>query len=463
MPACRPTSSRFVARFSCFLCLICFLCLPVWTGQAQQRPADAADISRELLYHPAHRIEPSEQGLIFRAAQFTYRFDSSSGQWQVRREKNFAPAETGQAIKMYKTARLGTEYRFIGTSTDDQGTLEIRRGPEQDLKVEPFAPLVLWKRQQLAATWLDFLRQDAPSLTAEALAKDLEVADPEVADVADDGSFLWLAIRYSTSEGSVGIGTVVRLDPRTNEAKAYQPQGLATSSVTHVVAVGGALWLGTSRYGEGTIFVTQGLVRLDPNTGEVRSHLPQSSPLMGSIITALRAEGSLLWVATDAGMCRVTLPKEEWTCWRIVPTVRLAGPVPVSNRSGAPSGGQLPAGSYEVRWANAAFLEAITPDSIEGWVAAEDLEDYGRRNFDSNAYDLGNVSAGGITAMRLVAKPGGDPLAGAQVYRAPLERVGSPTAEGWQRVRAHVGWISRKDLEVTPIVQPASPGPAPPR
>ncbi len=463
MFACRLPSGRFVARFCGFLYLLCFLGLLGWAGQAQQPPVDAAEISRELLYHPARRIETSEQGLIFRAAQFTYRFDFASGQWQVRREKNLASAEIGQAIKTYKSAALGTEFGLIGTSTDDQGTLEIRRGLGQSLKLEPFAPLVLWTRKQLAAAWLAVLRQDSPNLNSEALAKDLEVADPEVADVADDGNYLWLGIRFYAGEGSLGIGTVVRLDPRTNETRMYQPQVLVTSSVTHIVAADGALWLGTLRYGEGTIFATQGLVRFDPNTGDARSYLPRSSPLVGSIVSALRAEGNLLWVATDTGMCRVALPKEEWTCWRIVPTVRLAGPVPVSNRFGGPPGGQLPAGNYEVRWANAAFLEVVTPDWIEGWVAADDLEEYARRNFDSDAYELGNVSASGIAAMRLVAKPGGDPLTGAHVYRAPLERLGSPTAEGWQRVRARVGWISRKDFEVTPTVQPVLPGPASPR
>lgn len=442
--------------------ILCLLCFPFFLA-SQQPPVDAGEISRGLLYHPARRIDATEQGLLFRAAQFTYWCDPASGQWEVRREKNLSVAEVAPAIKNYRSARLAAEYRLVGTSTDDEATLQIRRGPEESLKVEPFAPLVLWKRQQLAATWLAFLRRDSPNLTVEALAKDLEVADPEVADVADDGSFLWLAIRHYAGEGDLGIGTVVRFDPRTNEAKVYQPPALATSSVTHIVAVGGALWLGTARFSEGGTFVTEGLVRFDPNTGEVRSYLPESSPLLGRIVTALRTEGNLLWVATDAGMCRLALPKEEWACWRIVPTVRLVVPAPVSNRPGAPPGGRLPAGSHEVRWANAAFLEVITADSIEGWMAADDLEDYAGRNFETDPYELGNPSAGGIAAMRLLERPGGDPLLGAQVYRAPLERVGSPDADGWQRVRAHVGWISRKDLEIVPVIQPVSPGSAPQR
>ena len=456
MPVSRPILRGFI------LCLLCLLCFPCFLA-SQQPPVDAGEISRGLLYHPARRIDATEQGLLFRAAQFTYRFAPASGQWEVRREKNPSVAEVAPAVKTHKSARLAAEYRFIGTSTDEEASLQIRRGPEESLKVEPFAPLVLWKRRQLAAAWLAFLRRDTPSLTAEALAKDLEVADPEVADVADDGSFLWLAIRHSAGEGELGIGTVVRFDARTNEAKVYQPPELATSSVTHIATAGGAIWLGAARFSEGTVYATKGLARFDPNTGEVRSDLPKSSPLLGRVVTALRAEGNLLWVATDAGMCRLALPKEEWTCWRIAPTVKLAAPAPVSNRPGAPPGGRLPAGSYEVRWANAAFLEVITPDSIEGWVAADDLEDYARRNFETDPYELGNPSAGGIAAMRLLEKPGGDPLLGAQVYRAPLKPVGPASPGGWRRARAHVGWISRKDLEVVPVIEPGSPETAAPR
>ena len=457
----RPTFA-FWGFFLRLLCLLCFLCFPS-LARAQQPPADATEISREVLYHPARRIESTARGWIFRAAQFTYRFDPASGQWEVAREKNSFPAESGRAARVYASARLGAEYRLKGTSTDEEGFVEIGRGEEPD----PVARLRLWERKPLATTWLAFLRHDAPGLTEEALAKDLEVADPQVADVADDGTCLWLAIHYSTAEGSLGIGTLVRFDPRTNDAKAFQPHELTLSSVTHIVAAGGALWLGTLRHGEGTIFVTKGLVRFDPATEELRSYLPGSSRLVGSIVTALGVSGDALLVATDAGVCRIDRAgsaSEGWTCWRIVPTVRLAAPVAVSNRPGAPPGGRLPAGSYAVRWANAGYFEVVTPDWIEGWVAADDYAEYARLRFEAEPYELGN-SGGGPTPMRLLAKPGGDPLAGALVYRAPLERRGEATAEGWQRVRARVGWISRKDLEVTPVIQPVGQpaSSAPPR
>ena len=59
--------------------LLCFLYLP--GSLAQQPPVDAADISRDLLYHPARAIESRAGAVVFRAAEFTYTLDSAAGSW----------------------------------------------------------------------------------------------------------------------------------------------------------------------------------------------------------------------------------------------------------------------------------------------------------------------------------------------------------------------------------------------
>ena len=141
--------TKFPGFFLYFLCLLYFPCLHcIPSAHAQQPPVDAAEISRELLYHPAQRIEATPGGWIFRAAQFTYRFDPASSRWEVAREKNFSAAEAGRTTTRYTSARLGTEYRFKGVGPDDEGILEIRRGEQP----EPLARLRLWERKQLAAT-----------------------------------------------------------------------------------------------------------------------------------------------------------------------------------------------------------------------------------------------------------------------------------------------------------------------
>ncbi len=433
--------------------LLQFLCLVVLpASSAQQPPVDAADISHDLLYHPARTIEFRRGGVHFRAAEYTYAFDPATGTWKVTREKNAIPKE--RSLSSYRSERLGAEYRFKGESTEDEGILEIRVGENP----EPLFRLVLWKRPQLAAAWAEVLREEMPGRTESQRSEELEAAEPEVAAVVDDGSRLWLAVFHYAGEGWYGLGTIVLFDPQEKQARAVQPQAIATSAVTHMVEAGGFFWLGTMRQREGGVSPAAGLVRFDPASGDWKSYPPGKLPLAGSIVTALRGDDKNLWVGTDAGLCRVTLPEELWTCWRIVPTVRLPAPVPVANRPGGQSGGNLPAGTYEVRWANTGFLEVLTPDWIEGWISSEDLEEYSKGGFDAASYELGNTYAGGASVMRLVDKPEGDPLKGAVVFRAllepaPVKSGEPPRPAGWTRVRARIGWISREGLVVTPEIQ----------
>lgn len=444
-------------RLSSLLRLLFLLCLPLFLD-AQDRPADASEISRDLLYHPAQRIEAVEGKLLFRAVQFTYQFDLTTEQWAVRREKNSVAGE--RAVTSYRRASGDAQFRFAGSSTDDEGILEIRRGTLADS--EPVARLELWTRGQLAAAWIAAWRQENPRTSEAELARELEPADPEVAAVADDGTHLWLAIRFYAGESVLGMGTLVRLNPETGETKVFQPAPLATSSLTHIVAAGGALWLGTLHDGEGSIEPTLGLVRFDPATGEVRAALKGGGArLPGNIVTALFAGTDLLWAATDLGICRIEVASENFRCWPVVPMVRVAKPAEVSDRPGGPPRGRLPAGSYEVRWANAGFMEVVTPDAMEGWMETDDLAEFTRRKFDTEPYELANTAMGGAGVMRLLDEPESDPLSAGQVFRARLEKAGDANAQGWQRVRARVGWIPRAGLAVQPSLVDAIVDPRP--
>ena len=421
---------------------------------SQEPPADAAEISRDLLYQPAYRIETGAAGVVFRGERFTYRFDAANSQWTVSQEKNFTARQLPRAVRSYRHEASGTNYRFVAAESSDECILEIR--PFTDAEGEPLARLRLWTREQLVAAWIAEQRAESPRLTESRLREALDAAEPEVAAVVEEGGYLWLAIRFYAGEGFLGLGTIVRFDPKTNEARTFRSAELETSSVTHLVAAAGKLWLGTMHEGEGFVGPAAGVVRFDPATEEFRAYRPGHSALMGSVVTALSAERDVLWVATDAGMCRVALTTEEWQCWRVVPVVQLAPPMPVSNRPGGAPRGQLPAGTYEVRWANAGYVELVTPDAMEGWMQSDDFEDYTRRQFDARAYELANTYGGGASVMRLLEESETDPLSAAQVFRAPLERVSEPNDEGWLRVRARVGWIRRENLDVTMQIQPAS-------
>jgi hypothetical protein len=433
--------------------LLYFLCLLYFPSSLfpQQPPVDAAEISRDLLYHPAVRIDADEQALLFRAQRFTYRFDRASAQWDVRAEPNFRAGDIPRGVRRYRHEPSGNSYAFTAADSDDEGILEIR--PFADTAGEPVARVRLWTREQLLQVWMEALRKESPRGDPD--PDSYSASEPEVCAVAEDGTHLWLAVCYYGGEGSLGLGSLVRFDRRTNETKVFQPPELGTTSITHIAVAGGALWLGTQHFGEGHIQPAAGLARFDAATGAVQSY-GAGSPLLGSIVTALRAEGTSLWAATDEGICRVAVEAapEKWTCWRIAPMVRVTAAVAVSNRPGGKPRGQLAPGTYEARWANVAFLEVLTPDAMEGWLETDDLEDYAARQFDTRGFELANTYGGGAGVMRLLGKPDGDPMTAAQVYRAPLERAGAPDDEGWQRVRARVGWIPRGNLQVTPQIQP---------
>src|SRR5207245_11422540 len=77
-------------------------------------------------------------------------------------------------------------------------------------------------------------------------------------------------------------------------------------------------------------------------------------------------------------------------------------------------------------------------------------------------HHLPNSANGGPAPSRPLSKPGGDPLAGALVYRARLEKLPTPprTPVGWVRIRARTGWIARAKLEIVPKLVPVEPRPS---
>jgi hypothetical protein len=255
----------------------------------------------------------------------------------------------------------------------------------------------------------------------------------------------------------VGLGTVIRFDLRAKQAKLYQPPEVATCAVTQMLtASDNSVWFAAQRQYEGTILPCAGVMRLDPASGEIHKIAPPGTPLVGSVVTMI-GESEGVWIGTDSSICKASM-NGPWQCWRIVPTVALKTETPVSNRPGEKPSEKLAPGDYEVLWANMGFYEVVTKDSLDAWLAADDFAEAAARNFDAEPYKLLNT-ASPPTAIRLLDKPGGDPLGGAVSYRAALEKLPTPqgTPPGWVRVRARVGWIPRGDLQVVPKLIPVEP------
>jgi hypothetical protein len=426
-----------------------FLC---WRAFPQNQPTDAAEVSRDLLYLAPDHIEvgPSkdEPETLFAAGRFVYRYVERRG-WQAPASKDTS-SQTAPERKAKRTVEfLGESYTLTPASDDDQATLTLSRAGE----AEPLVVAVLWSRDELADAWLPFLQRQRKGLTRASVLKDLEVGDAVITSVEAQGDSLWVALGHSVGEGELGLGSVVRYFPKTKQARVFHPAALATCDVTHLMAHGaGQILLGTRRQYEGTILPCAGVVSLDAASGQAQS----VGPFSRGIVTALGATDRV-WVATDSTICGGA-PEGAWQCARIVPRVRLAEETPASNLPGDEPSGKLAPGEYEVLWANAGFLEVVTKDSLDAWLAEDDYKELVGRHFDAEPYKLLNTSGGGPAAVRLLTKPGGDPLGGALVFRAPLEKIPTPqgTPPGWVRVRARIAWLDRGELEVLPALQPLS-------
>ncbi len=461
---------RYCSRFSCsslsrlFLFFSVSFVLPVFSVlifcpslSAQDQPSDAAEITRDLLFLAPSGLDaqvrkPAAATFVSRQFQYTY---AASGEWAVEPLKGGSAEASGARRGKAPFTWSGAQYTLAGHSDDDRAMLEVLKSGNPDPLVEAF----LWNRELLATAWFPMLRKQKRGMTADQFRQDLEVADPLIYALQTAGDSLWVALGHSTGEAEVGLGTVIRFDLRAKQAKLYQPPELATCAVTQMlVASDNSVWFAAQRQYEGTILPCAGVMRLDPATGEIRKIAPAGTPLGDSVVTMI-AESEGIWIGTDSGICKGSA-SGPWQCWRIVPTISLKTETLVSNRPGEKPSGKLAPGDYEVLWANVGFYEVVTKDSLDAWLAADDFAEAAARNFDAEPYKLLNT-ASPPTAIRLLDKPGGDPLGGAVSYRAALEKL--PTSQGtppgWVRVRARIGWIPRGDLKVVPKLVPVESSP----
>lgn len=440
-----------------FSVLPCFLA-SVLPAFSQDPPADATEMTRRLIYHPAESIESRSQGSpgslspVFRSAHFTYRADDLGRIVLVQPDASAsAPGKGTPRVAYRRDARI-SRYRFVPSSDDDRATLKIFKGDA----AEPELTAVLWTRERLASAWFPLLSRERRGLSEESFRQDLEVANPVVTSADDDGESIWLSIGHSAGEAEYGIGTLVRFLPESKQVRLFQPPAVAACAVTTVTAAAGTVWFGAQRQDEGVVFPCGGIFRLDPSTASVQSLWPGLIRAPMGLVTALYAAGDVLFAATDSFLCSYGVKEDHWDCSRIVPVVVLSKETPLSNRPGEKPSGKLPPGDYEVRWANMAFLEVVTRDSFDAFLAEDDFKALSARNFDVEPYKLLDSAGGGPAPVRLLDKPGGDPLGAALAYRAPLEKLPTPqgTPAGWVKVRVRAGWIDRGKLEVVPRLIP---------
>jgi hypothetical protein len=401
------------------------------------------------LYQPARIIQISPTEIVCEADSFQYRFDRVAETWDVvKRKRPFDFPPPGDGDDRYDDDQRQAQYRFITDVRDNEVRLEIVR--EQDGDEDRLADLELYDRSMTGEAWYPV---EEDHFKSEAGFTDtLEHSRPRVTDVTDDGRFLWVTLAYSVREGNYGIGTLVRVDAITGEVKIFQPALLSTSSLSHVATAAYAAWIGTVHHGELGEYPTLGLVRFDPVSGEVKSHLPSSSRILGRIVTALAADGDTLWIGTDEGICRYRIRQREWTCWRIQPGVRILAHVPVSNRPGGEATRRIHRGHYELRWATRDSLEVVTRDALEGWIQLGPREELPLHDHYREVHGLVERGDPPPAAVLVFVEPGGTIGEAAVMERIQLQKLPLRTADGWQKVRARAGWIPRPGLQLKPQI-----------
>lgn len=463
--------------FFVFPGLIPFL---AFSSFAQDSPVmDSSEISRDLLYVAPSHVEIRSSGDVVRHVFAGRRFeyapeypDPGHFQWGVRpfaqTQAPKAPRQKGVYPIDFAATGVST-FELVSHSDDERATLALRRKSTQKVVAEA----TVWTREQLLKVWLPELRKQKPELTAEELNGDLEVADPEVRDVVATPQGFLVALGYSHGESELGLGSIVSFDTSKDidagSATVVHPKSVVACEVTAISTVFRELpstvpghmdvWLGSQAVREGVIQPCAGLTRLDSAMNELDNLLPGKIPLLGSVVNVIYLfEEHETAIVTDAGFCTFTQRTEDKiSCERFVPTVTLTGATPLSNRPGDKPSGNLKPGDYEVLWANQNYLEVATADSFDAWLAADDYAEAAANHFDTEPYKLLNTSNGGPAPIRPLDKPNGEPLHGALVYRAPLEKLPTPpgTPAGWARIRARVGWIPRGKLEVFPKLVPS--------
>jgi HEAT repeats len=416
-------------------------------------------VTAALLSRASGTIIADETGVTLEARGSFYHFDSTGARWSVANDTTIADRggrtsqgfalefpRTGEPVAVYFDSLRGSTYHFTFACAGDSARLLVGR-VEGD-SIASVASAGVWSSEDVRRAY-----SDDPEL---AQAKRIcEMSLPGIRDVFDDGTNLWLSTGFYAGEGGMGIGALIRCEPARGLVTSFVLPEVATTSISRLVATRQRIWFGTRHDGECWTGPAKGLVCLDAENGRARFLTPESSPIVGRLVTALRLVGDALWIATDEGICRVALPEETWRCWRIVPVIALDERTPVSDRPGGRPRRWLPAGVHEVRWAKPGYFLVVTADSMEGWMETEWVDEFRRRDFEKDAWYMQNTYMGGPIPMSLRDRPDDDAETSAQAYRTVLESVAdSGGSSGWTRVRAHTGWIDRASRRVEIVLSP---------
>lgn len=131
--------------------------------------------------------------------------------------------------------------------------------------------------------------------------------------VTDDA--LWFGLAGGFTGGDGQLGGVVSYDRTSHTFRVHRHKFMVDASVTRLLVLDDALWIGTGRFGPTRLEGLRGVVLYRPKKREWRQFSPDNSRISGDLIYDLAGDGRMVWATTNQGVSRYDTTRRLWTSW----------------------------------------------------------------------------------------------------------------------------------------------------
>ena len=126
---------------------------------------------------------------------------------------------------------------------------------------------------------------------------------------------IWFGLAGGFSGGDGQLGGVVGYDRKHRTFRVHRHKFMVDASVTRLLVVDDAVWIGTGRFGPTRLEGLRGLVLYRPKKAEWRQFAPVNSRISGDLIYDLAVDGRMIWATTNQGVSRYDTTRRLWTSW----------------------------------------------------------------------------------------------------------------------------------------------------
>jgi hypothetical protein len=244
-----------------------------------------------------------------------------TGQWLRVGRRSFppppklVPEDLADTVTLIPGIALGL--RKVPGATDTATALQLGVTSTVDRVFHPLVPV-------LTAREAEGLKPEEGhwyGTDMDARTTDLPLAEANGVWAADSDA-VWFGLAGGFSEGSGGVGGMLRFDARNRTVESIWHVGLLQVTVSSLSIAGGGLWVGTVHNGEYGPGGWIGLLRYDLRTGDWLRYQADSTPLPGNAIWETATDGHRIWVSTDQGLAEIHLRTGRWRVAYFEPVLR---------------------------------------------------------------------------------------------------------------------------------------------